>query len=217
MDGCITRERFDKECEQIIKRSAELKDNFTLESSKHDEFCKYLCKHTTKIITVDDDKNVYENDEMGDSMNEEDVPVDKLSASVEHSDVVNFKHHIVYSDSYNVPVCILQQVRQIFFCESCLCVMLPSYVIDGRIKTLEEIWQLVPEQQKHALQDKWSFITQQEHPYLQIPCYQLHPCHTSNFMKALSTTNSNYLLMWISAIGPVVNLNLPMAYFHSIP
>ncbi|XP_057298967.1 ubiquitin-like-conjugating enzyme ATG10 [Hydractinia symbiolongicarpus] len=200
MDGCITRERFDKECEQIIKRSAELKDNFTLESSKHDEFCKYLCKHTTKIITVDDDKNVYENNEMDDSMNEEDVPVDKLSASVKHSDVVNFKHHIVYSDSYNVPV--------MYF---------TATSTDGRIKTLEEIWQLVPEQQKHALQDKWSFITQQEHPYLQIPCYQLHPCHTSNFMKALSTTNSNYLLMWISAIGPVVNLNLPMAYFHSIP
>lgn len=200
MDGCITRERFDKECEQIIKRSAELKDNFTLESSKHDEFCKYLCKHTTKIITMDDDKNVHENDEMDDSLNEEDVPVDKFSVSVKHSDVVNFKHHIVYSDSYNVPV--------MYF---------TATSTDGRIKTLEEIWQLVPEQQKHALKERWSFITQQEHPYLQIPCYQLHPCHTSNFMKALSTTNSNYLLMWISAIGPVVNLNLPMAYFHSIP
>lgn len=200
MDGCITRERFDKECEQIIKRSAELKDNFTLESSKHDEFCKYLCKHTTKIITMDDDKNVHENDEMDDSLNEEDVPVDKLSVSVKHSDVVNFKHHIVYSDSYNVPV--------MYF---------TATSTDGRIKTLEEIWQLVPEQQKHALKERWSFITQQEHPYLQIPCYQLHPCHTSNFMKALSTTNSNYLLMWISAIGPVVNLNLPMAYFHLIP
>lgn len=200
MDGCITRERFDKECEQIIKRSAELKDNFTLESSKHDEFCKYLCKHTTKIITMDDDKNVHENDEMDDSLNEEDVPVDKLSVSVKHSDVVNFKHHIVYSDSYNVPV--------MYF---------TATSTDGRIKTLEEIWQLVPEQQKHALKERWSFITQQEHPYLQIPCYQLHPCHTSNFMKALSTTNSNYLLMWISAIGPIVNLNLPMAYFHLIP
>lgn len=200
MDGCITRERFDKECEQIIKRSAELKDNFTLESSKHDEFCKYLCKHTTKIITMDDDKNVHENDEMDDSLNEEDVPVDKFSVSVKHSDVVNFKHHIVYSDSYNVPV--------MYF---------TATSTDGRIKTLEEIWQLVPEQQKHALKERWSFITQQEHPYLQIPCYQLHPCHTSNFMKALSTTNSNYLLMWISAIGPVVNLNLPMAYFHLIP
>jgi hypothetical protein len=65
----------------------------------------------------------------------------------------------------------------------------------------------------------------QDHPILSIPFYHIHPCQTANFMSrchAASSTSSSttsasphpsYLITWLSLVGPVAGLHLPLAYF----
>ncbi|XP_072025034.1 ubiquitin-like-conjugating enzyme ATG10 isoform X3 [Amphiura filiformis] len=118
------------------------------------------------------------------------------------SEFHQYEYHIVYSSSYSVPV--------LYFtaCKS-----------DGKLLSLDEVWQAIPEYYQTRLQhQRWTFITQQEHPYLGRPFFQLHPCHTADLMHAVlpqgtdSTKRSNYLVTWLSSVGPVVGLSLPLVY-----
>ncbi|KAJ8305914.1 hypothetical protein KUTeg_016459 [Tegillarca granosa] len=59
--------------------------------------------------------------------------------------------------------------------------------------SLEEIWRCVPSHYRDKLEvDKWSFLTQQEHPFLGRPFYQLHPCHTADLMKQVPGDSSQF-------------------------
>ncbi|XP_043826625.1 ubiquitin-like-conjugating enzyme ATG10 isoform X2 [Dromiciops gliroides] len=118
------------------------------------------------------------------------------------SEVIRYEYHILYSCSYQVPV--------LYFRASFL---------DGRPLTLEEIWDGVHQFYKgRLLQEPWSTITQQEHPILGQPFFVLHPCKTSEFMTFLlkdsekDFRNMNYITSWLSIVGPVVGLNLPLSY-----
>lgn len=78
-----------------------------------------------------------------------------------------------------------------------------------------------------------TFVTQAEHPILGVPFFTIHPCQTANIMAlfrpgtiffylsvtsyivedpAVSST-ANYLLSWLSVVGPVIGLELPLRYF----
>lgn len=61
--------------------------------------------------------------------------------------------------------------------------------------------------------DKWTFLTQQYHPELGTPCYGLHPCKTASFMAevlACVEPPSYYLLTFLTLVGPVVGLHIPL-------
>ncbi|XP_063962395.1 ubiquitin-like-conjugating enzyme ATG10 isoform X1 [Lytechinus pictus] len=108
-----------------------------------------------------------------------------------------FEYHIIHSASYNVPV--------LYFtaCKS-----------DGKLLTLDEVWGQVPGSYQERLRhQRWTFITQQEHPLLGRPFFQLHPCRTADLMKSVVPHHKgNYVVTWLSSVGPVVGLELPLAF-----
>ncbi|XP_021379052.1 ubiquitin-like-conjugating enzyme ATG10 isoform X2 [Mizuhopecten yessoensis] len=112
-----------------------------------------------------------------------------------------YEYHIVYSRSYNVPV--------LYF---------NVYKPDGSMMSLTEVWDRVPGVYRDRLQqDRWTFLTQQEHPILGRPYFQLHPCHTADLMEQVvglfpPGQHSNYIVSWLSAVGPVVGLDLPLNF-----
>ncbi|XP_069127205.1 ubiquitin-like-conjugating enzyme ATG10 [Argopecten irradians] len=114
-----------------------------------------------------------------------------------------YEYHVVYSQSYNVPV--------LYF---------NIYKADGSLLNLEEVWSRVPDMYRDRLHlDRWTFLTQQEHPILGRPYFQLHPCHTADLMEQVAGisspgNNSNYIIAWLSAVGPVVGLDLPLTFAH---
>ena len=135
---------------------------------------------------------------------------------------VCIEYHIVYSDSYEVPILFFNATHG-----------------NGRQLALDDIWKIVSKELTSSNTDRWSLISQQEHPLLSRPFYHIHPCHTAKVMgKALQTqTNghrtseagtgqcaqsprtcekpSNYLLAWLSMFGPLVGLRVPIAYLNS--
>uniref|UniRef100_A0A1A8RH74 Ubiquitin-like-conjugating enzyme ATG10 n=1 Tax=Nothobranchius rachovii TaxID=451742 RepID=A0A1A8RH74_9TELE len=61
-------------------------------------------------------------------------------------------------------------------------------------------------------------LSQQEHPLLGQPFFYLHPCKTEEFMKLVLTAAEdkhrpmNYVLLWLSLVGPAVGLDVPLEY-----
>lgn len=101
--------------------------------------------------------------------------------------------HVVYSSSYANPV---------FYFSACK--------LDGEMLKLEECWNMIEPTYPLTNENKWTFLTQTEHPLLLQPYFQIHPCHTSDFMKFVdsSQTSSNYIFSWLSIILPVLQLDL---------
>lgn len=127
-------------------------------------------------------------------------------ATLVHSnchEVNHYDFHIVYSPSYRVPVLYFR-----------------AYHSDGQPLSFNEIEKDLPSHSTKLLSEsKWTFITQEEHPYLNRPWYKLHPCGTSDWMKLLflgdTSLNKNgfvieqYLVSWFSVIGQVIGLKIP--------
>ncbi|KAK2569689.1 Ubiquitin-like-conjugating enzyme ATG10 [Acropora cervicornis] len=205
--GTLSREEFEKEVDDFLETAKNAKDSWHVEFSQGKRRAKYLVKHDFKLrnhtVTEDDVARQSIEDKNWGLKAEDDN--DSCALSVNHSSNVNeefikYEYHIVYSHSYGVPVLYFTASQQ-----------------DGKLVNLEEIWKSVPEVYRKRLEyEKWTFLTQQEHPYLCVPFYQLHPCHTADMMKAAFTATAdrpvNYLVTWLSSVGPVIGLNLSNAY-----
>ncbi|CAL0324381.1 unnamed protein product [Lupinus luteus] len=120
------------------------------------------------------------------------------------NEVSHYDFHIVYSPSYRAPILYFR-----------------AYHSDGRPLSFDEIEKDLPGHSSKLLSEsKWTFITNEEHPYLNRPWYKLHPCGTSDWMKLLfhsdTSLNKNgfgieqYLVSWFSVIGQVVGLKIPL-------
>ncbi|XP_057963628.1 ubiquitin-like-conjugating enzyme ATG10 isoform X2 [Malania oleifera] len=118
-----------------------------------------------------------------------------------HHEVHYCDLHIVYSVSYKVPVLYFR-----------------AYSSDGQYLVLDDIEKHLPaSSEKVVKESKWTFITQEEHPYLKRPWYTLHPCGTSEWMKLLflgdaaahAAIDELYLVSWLSVVGQVVGLKIP--------
>ncbi|XP_030514518.2 ubiquitin-like-conjugating enzyme ATG10 isoform X2 [Rhodamnia argentea] len=114
-----------------------------------------------------------------------------------------YDFHVIYDSSYRVPVLYFR-----------------AYSGDGRTLLLSEFEGDLPADSSEALvKSKWTFITQEEHPYLNRPWYKLHPCGTSECMKLLFQSDTSiratsgaaelYLLSWFSVVGRMVGLSIP--------
>lgn len=143
---------------------------------------------------------------------EEQESIDDAGMLVQcHSqEVYYYDFHIVYSSSYRVPVLYFRKQRN-----------------DGQPLDLEDIEKDLPTHSaKVLLKSKWTFITQEEHPYLKRPWYKLHPCGTSEWMKLLYRADASlvnkheaalpevYLMSWLSVVGQVVGLKLSLEMLH---
>ncbi|GAB4859019.1 E2-like conjugating enzyme atg10 [Ancistrocladus abbreviatus] len=136
------------------------------------------------------------------------------SATLVHEygpEVHYYDYHIVYSSSYRVPVMYFR-----------------GYSSDGQPLLMDDIEKDLPANSAEVLlESKWTFITEQEHPYLNRPWYVLHPCGTNEFMRLLfqsdasspedRATAERYLISWISVVGQVVGLKVPLKMAVSSP
>ncbi|XP_065874366.1 ubiquitin-like-conjugating enzyme ATG10 [Euphorbia lathyris] len=159
-------------------------------------------------------KPIEDNHEELSSTEEEDTGFSEITAGIDDATLVHnnqhqahfYDFHIVYSASYKVPVLYFR-----------------GYCSDGRPLLLDEIEMDLPTcSSKVLLESKWTFITQEEHPWLNRPWYKLHPCGTSEWMKLLFLGDAAmaekriqlYLVSWFSVVGQVVGLRTPMEMVH---
>jgi ubiquitin-like-conjugating enzyme ATG10 len=126
------------------------------------------------------------------------------SIASETGNVYNIEYHVIYSQSYEVPVLYLR-----------------LYDTSGQtVVDNSEAIKILSSASTTADQlgaSKWETLTQQMHPVLQVPFFHLHPCHTETWMKVMSETDSspenfNYLVTWLSFVGFHVGLHLPNGY-----
>ena len=107
--------------------------------------------------------------------------------------------HVIYSTSYANPVLYFSACK-----------------LNGKLLKLDECWNMVDASYHLCTQNKWTFLTQAEHPLLLLPYFQIHPCHTQDFMKCLDTSKKahNYIFAWLSIVLPVLNLHLPIDEYY---
>ncbi|XP_068604688.1 ubiquitin-like-conjugating enzyme ATG10 [Brachionichthys hirsutus] len=137
---------------------------------------------------------------MGSDTDDED---DLLCVASEGSrQLLQYEYHILYSCSYSTPVLYFRAFTQ-----------------EGRSLSLEEVWGSVhPNFRLRLQQSPLHTLGLQEHPLLGQPFFMLHPCRTAEFMRpvvqaALDQHRPvNYLLSWLSVVGPVVGLDVPLKY-----
>ncbi|PIA34440.1 hypothetical protein AQUCO_03700006v1 [Aquilegia coerulea] len=158
-------------------------------------------------------------EEIGDEIYEEeeptsttkDEPTDDATLAHSYDQVLHFYDlHIVYNISYRVPVLYLR-----------------GYHSDGQPLASDDIEKDLPYHSSKLIKDsRWTFMTVEEHPYLNRPWYLLHPCGTSEWMKLLLAGDAfvpereelvqQYLLSWLSVVGQVVGLRVPLEAFKNV-
>lgn len=88
---------------------------------------------------------------------------------------------------------------------------------DGQPLSYEQLWsELTPYYRDRLWAGRWTFLTQSEHPVLGLPCYHLHPCHTATMMAPIMSAGAcNYVLSWLSLVGPAVGLKMAAAVYFA--
>ncbi|KAJ6329627.1 hypothetical protein OIU76_005010 [Salix suchowensis] len=181
-----------------------------LASSQHVE--GYLSLESMCVLVSAEDSNEEESCAV-----EEEAGFCEIEGAADNATLVQSKHHeahyydfhIVYSSSFRVPVLYFR-----------------AYCSDGRPLLLNDIEKDLPAcSSKVLLETKWSFITLEEHPFLNRPWYKLHPCGTSEWMKLLCLGDEVaaknglaielYLVSWFSVVGQVVGLKTPLEMVKS--
>ncbi|XP_026663708.1 ubiquitin-like-conjugating enzyme ATG10 isoform X4 [Phoenix dactylifera] len=169
--------------------------------------CGLVCKYTQAegYLALENMNQLSASEALTDDENysAEEEPFDNATLVQSYNDDMHiYDFHIVYSFSYRVPVLYFR-----------------GYRCDGHPLLLCDIERdLPPYSLKIQNESKWTFMTQEEHPYLRRPWYTLHPCGTSDWMKLLlggdlpskSPDMLHYLSAWLSVVGQTVGLRIPL-------
>ncbi|WOK91313.1 hypothetical protein Cni_G00004 [Canna indica] len=119
-----------------------------------------------------------------------------------------YDYHIAYNFNFRVPVLYFR-----------------GYQCDGCPLKLGDIEKDLPAYSLNVLREsKWTFITQEDHPYLHRPWYTLHPCGTNDWMKSMLGRDMpnkdphmlHYISAWLSVVGQAVGLRIPLGLYKSL-
>ena len=99
-----------------------------------------------------------------------------------------------------------------------------AYNVVGKLLSRNEILQDLPIEYKNKDEElNWSFISQMEHPYLQLPFYFIHPCETSTLLSELLNKKEMmnkfedaplYIKTWFSLISRIFQFPFPSSLFN---
>ncbi|KAM3939423.1 ubiquitin-like-conjugating enzyme ATG10 isoform 1-T3 [Leptodactylus fuscus] len=202
-------EKFRYFCLEFLKHSQDIGDGWEWKQVQGGEegYLSKTCYQTRAIESDHGKKNEQEDEKSstiiaeGNHEKEDDHCV--LPEGALQSEVILYEYHVLYSISYQAPV--------LYFRASFL---------DGTPLTLNAIWDRVHDSYKpRLLHGPWETITQQEHPILGQPFFVLHPCRTNEFMSSIqggTGREGNYITTWLSTVGPVVGLSLPLSYGKTV-
>nr|QSV39520.1 autophagy associated protein [Locusta migratoria] len=195
MAGTITWEYFLKCTDELLGISDIINDGWIGRGSKNIAGSYYIAKTAKRSCMI-----VKESNEAADYLEDEKLAsyeTDNESISTAtRGKASEWEYHVLYSISYSVPV---------LYFNACFS--------DGSLFSLEQLWQLLSDNFKGALEpQKWSVLTQQEHPVLGRPFFQLHPCRTAKFLEMFEDSSTNLLITWLSSVGPLVGLELSLKY-----
>ena len=231
----LTQDEFITAAKNFIQKSNKLYDGWVLEEYKEMPYLKLLVQRKTTNHPkkqVGDRKN---NDIPNNSAKDCDCAALDTNTGV---DLVFLEYHVIYSTSYSVPVLYVRGYDAFGGM-----VRIDKLIVDGG---------LTPNQHNEAKTHKESEDTrmnitsgetldnspsladfvkpesfgQCSHPLLFEPFYQLHPCHTSQWMEIMcSVENAKedlerekqvsvgmYIITWLSFVGPFVGLSIDNKY-----
>lgn len=114
-----------------------------------------------------------------------------LSSKVDN-DLISIEYHVAFSESYGTPILCMNAWRN-----------------NGTTLTMEELWSRFNFTDG---EDMYSTLTQLDHPVLQIPFLTLHPCKTADLLEDMFKSSKNVVVSWLSAVGPIVKLDVEMDY-----
>ncbi|KAM6919160.1 ubiquitin-like-conjugating enzyme ATG10 [Xenentodon cancila] len=228
--GVLDEEEFHRCCRLFLQRSEQLGDGWRWEAVQGSEE-GYLRKTALRMVSTDwrqETEGSGSEPQPDPSYNSSATePGQDQSASAGHADirdvsndlisdeddatcsvtegssqVLQFEYHVLFSCSYSTPV--------LYFRASTL---------EGRNLTLKEVWSSThPNFRRPLQQSPLNTISQQEHPILGQPFFFLHPCRTEKFMRPVMQVSLdqdrpvNYVVAWLSVVGPVVGLNIPLEF-----
>ncbi|XP_044075852.1 ubiquitin-like-conjugating enzyme ATG10 isoform X5 [Siniperca chuatsi] len=171
-------------CQLLLQQSEQLRDGWSWEAVQ-----------SVIVAPVDADS-------IKDDIDDDDEDDGVCTVSEGSSQVLQYEYHILYSCSYSAPVLYFR-----------------AFTLEGRSLSLEEVWSSVHPNFRLRLQKSpLNTITLQEHPLLGQPFFMLHPCRTEEFMRPVVQAAQdqhrpvNYVLSWLSVVGPLVGLDVPLKY-----
>ncbi|XP_078420692.1 ubiquitin-like-conjugating enzyme ATG10 [Cetorhinus maximus] len=212
---CLGEQQFQQFCKLFIEHSDEICNGWEWKQKELNE--GYMVKVHLRAKNSKNDLVVRDHCFQGvqcheaepsseEEVNMENVSNDTEEAQVTTPELIRYEYHVVYSSSYQAPV---------LYFRACYS--------DGKPLALKEIWENAHDCYKERLlQGPWGTITQQEHHLLGQPFFVLHPCRTSELMTPImdgatqEQRNVNYITSWLSMMGPVVGLDVPLSYATAV-
>ena len=229
----ITQDEFLHSAENFIQKSDKLYDGWSLSECKGEKYLKLV----TQKRVQDDENNQYEPHDKNQQSDNETAQTNKSKVL---QSVMFLEYHVIYSVSYSVPVLYLRGYNSIgggLRIDKLIqkgkispiqkgpasenCVVHPESEFD--ISNTDDMPQKLSADHSYISPNTFSQVP---HPLLFEPFYQLHPCHTSQWMKMMCSvkqarSNSetqtqlsvrSYIIIWLSFIGPFVGLSLDNKY-----
>ncbi|KAG0618998.1 hypothetical protein M758_4G108300 [Ceratodon purpureus] len=177
-DGTLTAEEFERAALHLVSTWERCCPDLpqwtwqtstkTVLSSTSDHACGYLVLQDIRVSSDQKDDmeefQVCDDDDDGDDVEDHaTMHVGALGVNEQHL----YTYHVVYNESYRVPMLFLQGRLQ-----------------DGRPLQWDSVLRDLPVGSQHVSdQSRWTFLTQEDHPLLHRPWFALHPCGTSEIMR----------------------------------
>jgi len=236
----VTQDEFLHSAENFIQKSDVLYDGWSMAECNGVKFMKLVTQRMIETNEEDTQPTLRENEQVDQHFN---ASAECLNESCRKSknpqSVMFLEYHVIYSVSYSVPVLYLRGFDAVggvlridklikngeFFNDQ---QGIPkNKVVD--LKSVSEINDISDMPECLSIDNNFvrpDTFSQAPHPLFFEPFYQLHPCHTSHWMKMMysakeakinSTTKmqlsmKNYITIWLSFVGPFVGLSLDNKY-----